>query len=299
MSTLTKVFAVLLVVFSIAFSIMVVSVASQQTHWKDQHDRKDRALLIAETNLRNTTAANLAALAIAEDKVNEQLKQMGALQTEYEKSRNELAALKADRSQADAERSNTEAINRGLVGQLQVAQSTSDEYRKQRDDLEKRDLELGQRNIDLNGRVNELTSRVVVLVEQGRQAEQQLNILKKENEALATSTARAGSAGRLEAASGLAIPGVSAETPIPRSAVRGKVLEVAGNLVTISVGSSDGVEKGMVFVIHRDRKYIGDVKINLVEPNQSVGRLIQSATSTQPAAEDQVTDEQSLTAGRG
>jgi hypothetical protein len=139
-----------------------------------------------------------------------------------------------------------------------VAQSTADEYRKQRDELEKRGIELERRNIDLNDRVNELTSRVAVLVEQGRQAEQQLNILKKENEALATATARAGSAGRLESASGIAIPGVSAETPIPRSAVQ-KVLEVAGNVVTISVRASDGV-KNMVFVIHRSRDYVGDLR---------------------------------------
>jgi hypothetical protein len=75
------------------------------------------------------------------------------------------------------------------------------------------------------------------------------------------------------------------------------VLEVSGDLVTLSVGSADGVKKDMVFVVHRDDEYVGDVKINLVDPNESAGRLIRSTVAPTPG--DKVANEASLTASRG
>jgi hypothetical protein len=297
LSTLTKVFIVLLSIFGIAFSMMTISVASQTTNWREVATSNEANARIAETNLRNAVAAGNAALAMAEDKVNEQMKLNGQLQEQLEALRRDVATLKAESAQADAERVNSEAINRGLVSQLQMAQTTGEEFRKQRDELETRSVELERRNMDLSNRVNELTARVAVLVEQGRQSEQQLNILKKENQALSSAAARGGSGGTMESAAGSALPGVTGESPVARSTIRGKVLEVSGNLVTISVGSADGVEKGMVFVVHRGGTYVGDVKISIVDPNQAVGRLIESAVA--PSPEDEVTDAVSLTAARG
>ncbi len=297
MSTLTKVFIVLLSVFGIAFSMMTISVASQTTNWREVAQSNEANARIAETNLRNAVAAGNAALAMAEDKVNEQIKLSGQLQEKLEAVQRDVASLRAEKSQADAERANSEAINRGLVAQLQMAQATGEEIRKQRDELESRNIELERRNMDLSERVNELTARVAVLIEQGRQSEQQINILKKENQALASATARGGSASSMESPAGSALPGVTGESPVARTSIRGKVLEVAGNLVTLSVGSADGVEKGMVFVVHRGGTYVGDVKVSIVDPNQSVGRLIESSVT--PSPEDEVTDALSLTAARG
>jgi hypothetical protein len=44
----------------------------------------------------------------------------------------------------------------------------------------------------------------------------------------------------------------------------------------------------MTFVVYRNDQYIGDVKINLVEPDRSAGRLIQSAAP--PKVGDEVSD---------
>ena len=91
----------------------------------------------------------------------------------------------------------------------------------------------------------------------------------------------------MEDPSGIAMSNITAATPVSPTAIRGQVVEVAGELVTISVGEADGVRKNMVFVIHRDDKYVGDLKITLVDPGQAAGRLY-SATGT-PVTGDMVT----------
>ncbi len=75
-------------------------------------------------------------------------------------------------------------------------------------------------------------------------------------------------------------------------AAGGKILEVDEQIVTLSVGSADGVRKDMVFIIHRDEQYVGDVKISEVTPNRSAGFL--TLSRVKPQANDRVTDKISM-----
>lgn len=297
MSTLTKVFVVLLVVFGIAFSMMTISVVSRTASWKDNAEKAETTARIAETNLRNLIAAHAAQIASLKDTIRADREELGDLQQQVEAATNGIAEQKAELAQSVSEKSSAEAINRGLLSQLQAAQTVGEEFRAQRNSLETRNIDLEQRNNDLNDRVNELTARLAVLTEQQRQYEQQINILKDENEALAAAARRPGSGAVMEAPSGAALAGTTAETPMARTAVRGKVLRIDGNVVTISVGSSDGVKKGMLFVIHRDGQYVGDVKIGVVDPNESAGRLGQY--EIEPKVDDQITDAASLGSSHG
>jgi hypothetical protein len=136
-----------------------------------------------------------------------------------------------------------------------------------------------------------------VLVEQKRQYEQQINILSEENDKLARATQRLSIGATLEEPTGAAMTDVTAVTPVAPTAIRGKVVEVSGDIVTISVGSADGVQKDMVFVIHRNGNYVGDLRVSLVDPNQSAGRLVRSNYT--PRAGDEVTDANWLGASRG
>lgn len=202
MSTLTKVFVVLLTVFSIAFTVMTVSITAQTTNWRDLAQKYENHAVVADTHLRNMIAANAAELASARDALSASLTKIKELEEANKKSSDEAAQLKLEQARAAAEKSNAEAMNRGLLAQLQVAEDGRSEYRKQRDDLETRNAEIETRNIDLNDRVNELTAQVTVLLEQRRQFEQQLALLKSENERLATSTQRVSSAMSLESPTG-------------------------------------------------------------------------------------------------
>ena len=287
MSSLTKIFIVVLVLFSITFTTMMVAVVVQTPNWKENADKYRDNARICETNLRHAHAASAARLATARDSVLASEKIVSDLKARQATTLTDISELRTQLAKSSAEKSNTEAINRGLLAHLEVAENARAEYRRQRNDLETRDIDIERRNVDLNDRVNELTASVAVLLEQKRQYEQQLNILKEENAALSQST-RTRSRFAFESPQGVAMSGVEAITKVARSAIRGKVLEVSDDFVTLSIGRADGVRKGMLFVVHRGAKFIGEVEISLVDPNVSVGRLVRSREA--PTPNDLVTD---------
>jgi len=297
LSTLTKVFVVLLVVFSIAFTAMTVSIVAQTANWRDVADRYEEHARVADTNLRNLIAANAAELAAARDAHRAQLEQIAELERQLQAGRTEVSQLTADMAKAAADKSSADAMSRGLLAQLQSCESGRGEYKKQRDELEQQSIDLQRRNIDLNDRVNEQTARIAVLQEQRRQYEQQIHILRTENEKMANETRRLTSGLSLEEPSGAAVTEVVALSPMTAAPIRGHVVEVSGDLVTLSVGSADGVRKDMVFVVFRNDQYVCDIKVSMVDPNQAAGRVVQAAQT--PKVGDEVTDALRFKGSRG
>lgn len=288
MSTLTKVFVVLLAVFSIAFTMMTVSIVAQTTKWKDLAEQNERAAQVADSHVRNLHAANAALLASAADTINTKSGRIAVLEGDRQQLANRLAQTESVLAQAEMAKGAADAMSSGLVAQLKVANDASRMYREQRDDLERTGTDLTHRNIDLNERVNEQTAHIAVLLAEKRQFEQQIHIIRTDNERLAQEARRLSAGMTLEEASGAAMANVDALTPVAGTPIRGRVLDIAGSRVTLSIGSADGVKKDMVFVIHRDGQYIGDVKIGIVDPNRCAGRLVQS--NEKPLVGDQATD---------
>jgi hypothetical protein len=101
----------------------------------------------------------------------------------------------------------------------------------------------------------------------------------------------------MEEASGAALDEVVALTPSAPAPIRGHVIEVSGDLVTLSVGSADGVRKDMVFIVFRDDQYVCDVKVSMIDPNQAAGRMVQSAQP--PKVGDEATDALRFVGSRG
>jgi len=66
---------------------------------------------------------------------------------------------------------------------------------------------------------------------------------------------------------------VRAATVANIAPIRGKIEENSGEYASISVGSDDGVEVGMVFIIYNEEGYLGDLEVSEVEPMMSAGRL--------------------------
>lgn len=297
MSILTKVFVVLLLTFSITFTTATVSMVARTTNWRDTAEKYQEHARIADTNLRHAHATHAAELATANDRVRDYLGRTTELQDQLQSVRDESARVQGEIAKVASEKSSTEAINRGLLAQLQIAEAARAEYGRQRDELEGRNIDLERRNADLSDRVNELTAGTVVLLEQKRQYQQQINILRMENEKLAQQSRTLSMGTALERPEGVAIRNVEALTSVATTAIRGRVLDVDGDLVTISVGSADGVKKNMLFVIHREGQYVGDLRISLVDPNQAAGRVVRSTVP--PAPDDNVSDALWLSGSRG
>jgi hypothetical protein len=293
---LTKVFTVLLVVLSIVFAVMTISVVAQTNNWRDTALKYEANARIADTNLRNMIAAGAAVEATSRDAVRSHLARIGEMETQMQANNAELAKLRTDIARVDAEKSSAEAMNRGLLAQLEAARSGETEIRKQLADIERRNIELERRNIDLNDRVNEQTAQIAVLDEQKRQFEQQLNILRNEAEKLTNQGRRSMSGASSENPAGTVMPNVTALTTGGPAAIRGSVVEVKDNLVTISNGSADGVTKDMVFVVSRNDQYVGDLKISHTEPSRAAGRMIKSTLS--PMTGDKVIDERAAQSPR-
>lgn len=288
MSTLTKVFIVVLVVFSIAFTTMTVSMVAQQTNWRTLADRYREHANIADTNLRHQIAASAAELATAQEDIQSHLGRMTELEGRLSRQTMALAEMEANLARSAAEKSSADAMNTALLAQLESTEKARGTFQQQRDDLERRGADLERRNVDLNDRVNEQTARIVVLMEQKRQYEQQINIFRSGTRVSGLPSEDPGSA---------ALSGVSAASPAVASAIRGTVVDVAGNVVTISVGAADGVKKDMVFVVHRDDQYVGDLQITMVDPDRAAGRPVGATFSVQ--AGDRVTDAIGLGSPRG
>ena len=296
MSILTKVFIVLLAVLSIAFTTMTVAMVAQTTNWKDTAEKYRQHASVADSSLRHQIAAHSVDLATSRDAVQRHRERTGDLEVQLRESTAGLASIRAELARAESERSSTEAMNRGLLAQIEIARGNESSYRQQREMLDRQNIDLQQRNIDLNGRVNELTSTISVLAEQKRQFEQQINILRSENMRMSRGAGRIGASSRMEAATGVAMRNIEALTPVQGSAIRGKILEVQGNLVTVSVGASAGVTEGMVFVIHRGGEYIGDLKISMVDPDKAAGRLVRPCS---PLLGDKVSDTLAMSGSGG
>lgn len=297
MSTLTKVFTVLLVVFSIAFTVMTVSITAQTTNWKDLATKYRQHAQVADTNLRNMIAAEAASLATANDAIKDHVATIGQLETKLQDKSREVSQVQSELARSASEKSSSEAVNRGLLAQLESSEKARAEYQRQRDELEHSNIDLERRNIDLNDRVNEQTARIAVMLEQKRQYEQQINILQEESRKMTAGGRRPSAGMTFEEPAAAGMSGVTAESPVAATAIRGKVLEVSGNIVTISVGAADGVQQDMIFVVHRGEQYVGDLKINMVDPHQSAGRPVGANFTPRPG--DQVTDALRLGSSRG
>lgn len=285
MSVLTKIFIVLLAVFSIAFAMSTISFVAQSNNWRQLATDYRAAHELVETKMVNLSAAHAAEKGNWLDVHRDDLRRLSDREGELQAAQGELTAIQAELVQVQQEKSSADALVQNLTGQLKLASAARDQEQKQRETLQARNIELEKRNLDLSERVNELTHQTLVMVEQQRQFEQQINILRSENEKLSAVRRRGGTGMLEEGVMGRVTP----VEPVAATPIRGHILQVEGNLATISVGSADGVEPNMTFVIFRGDEYIGDLRISDVEPHMSAGTIVRFRTA--PRVDDLVADE--------
>lgn len=288
MSPVTKVLVVVLVVFCIAFSMVAISLTAQTSDWKSLAEEFQQAAQIADASQRSLLASHAAELASARDSMNDLLGRLGKAEQDLQSSQEDVARQGNEIAQLTTDNRRADALAQRLTNELGIAQNGRNVVEEQRRQLETRNIDLETRNIALNDRVNELTTQVTILDQQRRQQEQQISILRSENDKLAMQSGVPGAGPDVTSST---ISGVSPITPVPAPRITGHVHAIEGEYVTLSVGSADQVAKGMVFVVSRDNDiYVGDVEITDVEPNLAAGRLIRNAQGRTPQPGDTVRD---------
>jgi chromosome segregation ATPase len=268
-SPLTKFFVVLLVVLSI-FQTAATIVFVNKTEDANERAQALQAQVAAQDKLikQRTDEAN-AARALAERTAQTSGEQVRAAQRERDAALAQIAAK--DVEIARLESANT--IHTNTIAQtaeaLKASEAGKSQYQTMVADLRKTVDELNRKGTELNLEVTNLTARLEATERARRWAEEQLAEAQQQVQKLGQVVRDAG----IDVAE--ATPGLRGGAPTINGVIR-EVRKIAGReYATISVGSADGVVKGMEFkVIDRGTgNFLGILIVDSVEPNEAVGRL--------------------------
>ncbi|RKY08760.1 MAG: hypothetical protein DRP56_03600 [Planctomycetota bacterium] len=267
MSILTKILAVLLSVFSLLLAGMVVTFVGNTNNYKQWYEEE-----------KNLTTILQAELTTKDEQYNVQVKKIDEIK---QQENQELQSLRADKNQLASDLRKAERLAQQYQGQaeswkgvmtgfeqsvrnLQASLSqTQTQLDHARTQGVKDQKELNQITADLYEKIVQLQS---LEAERRRLLEQ-----KKELENRVTT-------------GGLSAKEIIPVTPLNRTAspattapagtdVKGLVVEVQQNLITLSVGSADGVKENMVFHITRGDRFLCDVVVTNVDINRCAGVL--------------------------
>ena len=285
MSILTKILAVLLSVFSLLLAGMFVVFVGNADNYKKMYE--DQKLL--STTLQ-------ADLTTKDEQYNIQVKKCATLEQQLQR---ELQSLEADKNQYASDLRKAERL-------AQKSQADADSWKGVMTGFEQsvRNLQASlsqtQAQLDLarsNGikdqkELNQITADLYEKIVQLQSLEAERRRLLEQKKELESRVASGGSyATEVIPVTLQQNRTASPATTAPAGTdVKGLVVEVQQNLITLSVGSADGVKENMVFHITRAESFLCDVIITNVDINQCAGilDLVQQAPQVGDTASTQL-----------
>ena len=272
MGTTAKVFIVLNLVISLVFAISAFCLFAKQVNWVEQ-----TRLAIEESNAYHKQATkDIADLTRERDSLKEK-------STNFEK---ELAVTQE--TLKSSQKSCNEAIDK-----FNMADASAKRNETRVKDLEAQIEVKDKRNSDLQGRLDgEITKLKAASKEkdwhQARAIETAAELVEAENEMMQLAKNNAEMVRRITLLSTQlekyvsrygADPEISANTS--GVSINGKVLQVEPklDLVILSVGGKDKVQRGMEFVISRGNNYITKVRVANVYDEMCSAKILEGMTS--------------------
>ena len=270
MSTLTKVLIVLLSLFSIFLCGTVVTYVGNANNYKDLYDKAqgEMTVLAAET-------------ASAQRQYKEQVDAVAALKKDYNEDIQLLEAAKgvltadlrtAERAslQFQARADSWQGLLTGseqTVGTLVISLET---VRNELDKVRTDDIEESKEFNELTDRLYETLVQVQALRATNRRLLEEVSGLEDQLNLAAGGRPAVAKANVVTPVEGTARPAVS----MPETAdLKGLVSEVGESLVSVSIGSADGVAMDMVFHVTRGDEFICNVVITHIDTNMAAGVL--------------------------
>ena len=270
MSPLTKLFVALLVIVSMLNAAAIVVFVNEAQPLKPQLDALSQQL----ASVRSEAAANLAAKNKAEGNYNAEVLLHQRDNSNYQgaitgvKSDLNNAAVTIARLQAD--NTNLQAAMNQANSNVQLSTSTANKLQEQVTQLRTSNDTLAKQNEEFGRRNAQLTSTLEGLVAKDEETQEQLAQVKDDKQKLAGALKERGYDPDLI----LQAPVANAlGAPAIEGVVREKSLINGNTFVTISVGSADGVTKGMRFYVINGADFLGIVTIDTVDSNNSIGKL--------------------------
>jgi flagellar biosynthesis chaperone FliJ len=271
LSTLTKALIVLLTLASIFLCGIVVTYVARANNYKQKYDDQVKDLQAAKQLYQTKISTASEDVARAQQQLDEANQKITELEAQKSKIQIDLAT--AERSSYGCQERLTNLA--GVVSGLNQTISSMDQSLKlTREELDKARTEQVKNRKELN----EVTAALNEKSVQADSLESERRRLLEENSALEQQLAGAGKSGKM--------PSVQPVTPAPagvRSAppvtnqvsLTGKITEInlKNNLVTVSLGSADGVRTGMRFHVVRGDTFVCDIVITNVDVDRSAGTL--------------------------
>ena len=274
MSTVTKVFIVLQLIFSIALGTMAIVLAGQTVNWKNLATDFQQKAYAANTLRIQTDAQWAAERAQLADQIARQLDELARRAERLGALAAELDAVKTGFSEQKVKNAELSAGLSQVSKSLDVELARAERLEARNNDLLITATDLRQRNLDLNERVKELTTNVTLLEQQVRALQQQRYALEQQLVGLQRALKRAGAT--VSAADVVVEPGTEPAGPLLPDVsvpIRGHIEQLDEDIAVITVGSDDGVSKGMVFVVYRDGNYLGRITVEEVDTNEAAGTV--------------------------
>ena len=253
MNKLGPIFVFAVLIMSVVFMSFAVAIFSSHTNWKAKSEELQKEFDRVEAERKQKEAAitklneDIAASIAARDKV------VAALQAALVEKNGELAKLQEKRD---------EKLNEldAKVTDLAKAKLERDAAAQQIVKLRSEIKELQQ---DLQDKVN----RGAELAAKLHQSESELSMVSERRDQLERQVVNAR---QVLEENGLSL--LSPRTNIPE--VDGVVTAVSDNLVEVSIGSDDGLQKGHELEVFRADQYLGRLKVVSVTPDRAVVRIL-------------------------
>lgn len=267
MSTLTKVFVVLLVICSMLLTAATVTFVNLAEDHKGAFDaeRAAREQAVrekqnAEDAIQQMTMGHKASIDVAN-------RAKSDAEAREKQARNDLAAAEAEKGKLNTQLAVAAANNAKQAEALKVVQDTLSAVHGRNEKLVAENDKLRSDNLDLATRSIDLEKRLAVADRELRYTQEELTQAK----------------GKLTAATNLIDKhrltlDTSKPAPTQRD-IKGYIRAVKPQdgqvYATISVGTSDKVEKGMQFYIvnQSTNEFLGMLTVDAVEPGEAFGRV--------------------------
>ena len=286
MSPLTKILVVFVTVMSVLLVALVVPYVAQTEDYASQISTLKSKAASAEVSARVAEQEKSAALegnskesALLNQRVTELTKEMNQLREQAAQAGSNVLQGERELAQLKAELSRLSAAAVQDADLLTLTTTDLKGTRQQLVDAQTKLVQLGDRN-------NELESQRDSLNRQVRRIGEQMVSLEQDNISLRDSLAKVPPQYRSDLSTG-----DTAQTPIESNvAIAGTITLVdnaaGAQLVQIDVGTKDGVEENMKFLVHRNDTYVGTLVVDRVESAIAAGRM--TLSKGQVVAGDQI-----------
>ncbi len=277
MSTLSKVFVVLVLLASIVFAMTSIARLATEKKYREMYEGEQAKVTAAEAKAKDAAEKlRLEQDAHVQDKTADKAtidtgnRQVTDLQTKFKSTADELANIKGELSTNTA---NLAAVN----ASLKLATDQVKQLIKERDDAVKRASDAEEARLDAEQKFADAVNQIKNLKDKAKGLEEENTRLLTESKRLNGLVQLARDRGFLSEAEVTTVQTPTTPPPIIRGVVTNVQRQPNNEIwVEVNVGANSLVKDGTRFIIYGGGEYKGDVRVQKVFPDSSIGVLMQA-----------------------